>query len=952
MPQPRSVLALGTRRLRAAVSPDPSFRASPPTPMLLRSAFLASLLVLFPPALPALTSAAYAQADLSPPPSSPEAAFDAAHSLYDGSLFPQAERAFAAFQRDFPTDPRLPEALYYQAHSALAMGSEQRAATLFERFEQSHPRHPLAGRARLALGRHYVMMSQYDKARTALAEVLAGPLPAIYDAEAAYLLGLTAQRQGDDGEAEAAFARAGQQDTPTAPKALYALGALRLRNGNDTDAADAFEALADRYPDSPDNRQVGLGLAEAYVRLGRLDAAAAELDVRRPVLTGDAAARADVMRAEVALLLGEEALARDLFSRVPEDAPVARRATMGRARLAYAANDWERATDLFTAVRTASDGREGDPLTHEASYYEGLALKQLGRLGEAERRLEASQQHHPEGAYADASLLELGLLRYERRRLDEAVATFENLLNRYPSSPLAGDAARLAGESYAALGQTERAREAYTRAEELGAGTAETRAEVAFQDAFALFEAAEYERAIDALLDVYRSAPAGDRAAEALFWAGEAAFRGERYARAEELLIDFLSRFPEHRQATPARYVLAWTHFRRRDYAAAAGAYERFLSAYSRSQETVPYYADALLRLGDSYYALGRFADARAVYGRVPSAPLSEQGADYALFQTAQAFVAENQPQRALETLGSLLARYPRSDLRPQALTAQGTILFAQGRFDEAITAYQRLVEDDPSSSLAPRALVGIADAHYNEGRYDEAEAAYRRVITRHTGSPFVADALEGLQFTLEVQGRTDEIDQVIAETERQATDPAVRAQLQLRRAQLALDAGNAGLAIERLRALLRQNPPADVRTEARLTLASAYLAANQPAEAASILETLYDAENNSPLGPEIALRLADAQLRAEDPETTLTMVRTFSQRHPDDAERIAEAMLLEIRALEALGRPDEAEARRRHLLNTYPESGAARQVQPDGALPGTPALSNDSSTEENNDAQ
>src|SRR5690606_1062690 len=207
-----------------------------------------------------------------------------------------------------------------------------------------------------------------------------------------------------------------------------------------------------------------------------------------------------------------------------------------------------------------------------------------------ELRLSAATLRRPSGAYADAALLELGLLRYERRDYEAAASAFDALLRDYGRSPHAGEAARMLGEAYAALGDNRRAREAYQRAEALGAGSPELGVEVEFQDAYGFFRDGQYAAAVPRLLAVFESDPRGPRAGEALFWAGESAFQAADYARAEALLRQFLQTFPDHRQADAARYVLAWTHFKRRDYAAAATAFERFLSAYQRNAESVPYY--------------------------------------------------------------------------------------------------------------------------------------------------------------------------------------------------------------------------------------------------------------------------------------------------------------------------------------------------------------------------
>ena len=863
------------------------------------------------------------------------ARFDEARALYDGALFGPATRALARFRDAYPRDVRAPDALFLHAESALATGDADVAAALFARFEADHPGHPLAPRARLALGRYYYATGDDARAEAALVAALDRPGPPEATAEAAYLLGLTALRQGRPDAAAAAFERAATDDTPTAPAALYALGTVGVSQGDAEGAASAFERLGQRYPASPENAQVRLALAEAYLRTGRLRDAIAEAERRRPALTGDDAERADLTVGETRLRLGETEAALAPLRAVPQEGRYGRRAALALGRALYARGDAAGASVELAAIRTnpATDstglpaGAADDPLALEAAYYEGLALKRDGRLAEADTRL-AFVAGYPESAYGDAALLELGLLRYERRQTDGAIDAFQRLLALEPRSPYAGEGARLLGETYAATGRTAEASEAFRLAETLGTATADTRAEVAFQDAFARYRAGDFDAATDALLAVARDFPDTERTGEALFWAGEGAFQAERYARAEEILAGFTTRFPAHRQADAGRYVLAWTFFRRRDYASAAAAYERFLAAYTPSSEAVPYVADALLRLGDSYYALRRFDDARAAYARVPSATPDGQGADYALFQTAQAFAGQGQTPAAIEAYGRLVTDFPASTLFAEALVARAALRASTGDTDGAVADYERVVAERPASPAAPRAVVGVGDVRFDQRRFGEAEAAYRRALALYPASASAADALEGLAGSLDALGRAGEIEAVADAVEARTTDPDARARIRLRRAQAALEAGDGALAVQRLEALLADNPPAELDAEARLALGGAYLALGRPTDAAALFRTLVARDPQGPLAPEAQLQLADALLAAGDAQGALDAAAAFPALYPDDAERVADALRREADALVALGRATDADARLRALLDRHPASAAATDVR------------------------
>lgn len=862
-------------------------------------------------------------------------AYEEARALYDARLFSRAADAFAAFRDAYPVSPRRAEALFYEADAALAAGDEARAAVRFAAFRTAYPAHPLAGRAALALGTFFYGQGRYSEAEAALQDALLVPHTDANAARLHYLLGQTALAQNRPDDALASFDRAAAYaGTETAPRALYAAGTVQVRAGAWAGAAERFERLARDYPASPQNAEAGLGLAEAYARLGRFDQSAAESSRRLPTLEGDHRARGQLLLGDALLRLGRRDEAREQFLAVPDSSPYARRARFGLARLAFDMGDFESAVRDFAAVRADTPEpdslRSGgdDALAHEASYFEGLALKEIGNLGEAEGRLEAAATGRPMGAYADAALLELGVLRFERRDYEGAAIALRTLLDTYGTSPYAGEAARMLGESYAALGDTERAREAYERAERLGTADPSLGVEVDFQDAYGLFRAGRYDEATAALLAVVEREPAGPRAGEALFWAGESAFQARDYARADELLARLLRDYPGHRQSDAARYVLAWTHFKRRDFAASAAAFERFLSAYTRSAESVPYYADALLRLGDSYYALRRFDEAIAVYNRVAAATPDRQGYDYALFQIGQAHAAAGRTDEAFATFDRVLRDFPASPIRPQVRYARGFLLFGQGDYDGAIREYGQVVEGFPESPIAPRALYGIGDAHYNAGRLEDAVAAYREVLRRYPASPFVANALDGLEYALEGLGRGDELADIVAAYEATNPDPVAQDRLRLRRAETLYQNGDFEGAVTALEAFVGDARDPALIPPALLTLGNAYTALGRFGEAAGTFRRLADGYPESPLRAEAALRLGEVLLEDGDARAAADALAGYERRFPDDAERIGAALWAEARALRLLGEDATADARVAHLLADYPDTAAAAEAR------------------------
>ncbi|MEM1041711.1 MAG: tetratricopeptide repeat protein [Bacteroidota bacterium] len=848
-----------------------------------------------------------------PGPVTAEAAFADAYALFDARLFGEAERAFADFRSAYPTDTRTSEALYYGGEAALAAGNDEEAGRLLMAFRTRYPAHPLAPRARLALGEYYFATERYDEARRALGEAAEEDAAPEDAARALLLMGQTSLRQDRPGAAVATLRRVADTypRAAAAPLALYTAGFAEVERGNYAAAADAFGRLARDYARSPEDRRVGLALAEAYLRTGQYDRVLVEGERRLPDLGGTARDRALFLLGDAALRLGRMDEADRYFAEITEDGPYSRRARFGQARIAWEREAWAAAADSYAAVRTAS-GEAFDDLAAEATYYEGIALKRTGQIDEAARRLAAVELRRPESPFADAALFERGFLLYGVRRWDEAAESFERLLDRYPTSAFAGEAARMLGETYAALGDFRRAERANERAEARGTASAEVQGEVAFQQGYGLYQSGDYAEAARQLQGLYRREPRGPRAGEALFWAAESSFqegqRGNAAAldRAETLFTEFLSQFPDHRQQDAARYALAWAVFKRGDYARAAAAFERFLASYRPGTEIVPYTTDARLRLADAYFALKRFDEAVAVYRQVEGAGVG--GADYALFQVGQAHANAGRRAEAQAAYDRLLTGYPDSALRAQTHYAKGALAFQAEDYPAAVASYQRVLGDHPGSPVAPKAQYGIGDARYNQGRLREATAAYRAVLERYPDSPFVVDALSGVQFALTAQGEEHRLDEVVRQYADRNPNAGVLDELRFRQAEGAFQSGNLRVAVEAFEDFLRTARDRELQAAAYLYLGRAHADLGEPDRAEPNFRRVVERFPRADVQPDAAARLGALYLSAERWDEALALYRSLSAGAAT-VEAGVEARLGEAEALLGLGRAADAEA-------------------------------------------
>ncbi|WP_433717179.1 caspase, EACC1-associated type (plasmid) [Nocardia sp. CA-084685] len=190
-------------------------------------------------------------------------------------------------------------------------------------------------------------------------------------------------------------------------------------------------------------------------------------------------------------------------------------------------------------------------------------------------------------------------------------------------------------------------------------------------------------------------------------------------------------------------------------------AYERMISEYCQDpgpalRELV---ATARVEEGNALGALGRFEDAVEAYERMiskysgdPAPALRELVATALVSQGMSATLWFDDELDVYERVIRDYADDPAPALQKQVATAlvqQGGTLWVLGRFEEAITAYQRVIFEYSLGAtpamraptlafrdLVAQALVCVGRLHWEKGQSDQAIAAYKSVIRNYADDP------------------------------------------------------------------------------------------------------------------------------------------------------------------------------------------------------------------------
>jgi TolA-binding protein len=847
------------------------------------------------------------------PPADAESVFQEAFRLYADGLFEQAARGFSDFREKHPDHPLAPEALYYQAESSLVLGREANAMTLFRAFREQYPVHPLAYQAQIALGKYLYESGNFDRAIAELEAVLATAPPSNLAAQALYLMGESAVQLGRVDEGLGYFQRIvdDYRTTATAPVAIYAIGYTQIARQRYDEAARHFELLAARHPDSPYARNMGLALAEVYYELQDYQRTVHEVERRLPQLTADARERATFLMAEAYNHLRDSDEAILHYRSITEgnpSSPYYRHALYGLAWNYHRQGAYQWAANHFAHVR---EGHE-DVLAGRATYYEAVNRKLSDDTDTAMRLFRATADQYPDLDLAPKALLELGVTQYELRLWPQAQETLERLIAAYPASEVRGEALNLRGNVLIALGRMDDAMGVFEEAIGMEATSPGMRDEMAFQQAWLQYRNGNYRASGPAFIAIYERDRSAAKAGDALFWAAESYFQSGNLDRAAALFRTYLSDFPRGQHVEAGQYALGWTHFRAGRFADAATLFERFLANYRSRQDFVPYRTDATLRLADSFYALKRYDEAIRRYRQV-----SDDGADYALYQIAQAQYNSGNPYEAISSFRRLLTSFRDSDYREAAQYNLAYVFFQVQDFDQAVAEYQRLIDDYPRSTFAARSQYGIGDAHFNAGRLEESVAAYQRVLERYPTSAFVSDAAAGVQYAFLALGDDRRADAMIEDFAARHPDSPVVDELRFRQAEVRYRSGQTNEALQAFERFVARSSNAQLLPEAHFYIASIHADRRNFSVAESGFRRVLTNYPQSPRRGDAAMRLGSILLEQNRAQDALGAYRDAESAAGQNKALGARARYGQGMALMAMGRTADAETLLRQSAET-----------------------------------
>jgi TolA-binding protein len=234
-------------------------------------------------------------------------------------------------------------------------------------------------------------------------------------------------------------------------------------------------------------------------------------------------------------------------------------------------------------------------------------------------------------------------------------------------------------------------------------------------------------------------------------------FTAQRWEMAEHELATFIQQFPEHPRAADAAFLLAEVLIQRKDYAASRRAFLEFLA---RSPDH-RYASRALFRAAGAAQLAGSPDEAYQDFERFRREYPNDERNAQVLYYLGEIAMARRDWVTAQQLLREGLRVYPNGLLNEETLFLLGRCLESQGDVDAARKEYRRLVQT--GTRLAVDAQVQLGNSYYTRGRYEEAATEFQHVIQRFANSPRVPQARYWLGMCHVARQRWDEAVEILS---------------------------------------------------------------------------------------------------------------------------------------------------------------------------------------------
>jgi tetratricopeptide (TPR) repeat protein len=649
---------------------------------------------------------------------------------------------------------------YYVVMCSLYLGYSE-TELLANRFVRNYPEHPVAGNLYKEIGNYFFEQGDYARAVDYLKK---SPKS---DEEAQYRLAISHFSLQDYSEALEIFNEIKDGNSNYSVASSYYAGIISFRAGRYNEAIPDFK----KAEQSAEYRSEIPGwLAHSYYRQGKF---AEMLAYTEPLLREKNSGR---KLEDVALLTAEVYFQQTNYEKAANYYTIYKNyksqgmlpAVAYRYGYSlYKTDQYAPATEQLKNVAAIRD-----TLGQYASFILGVCYLKANNpnyaLGSFDQ---ARKSNYNKSVTEDADFNHAKVL-LDLNRGNESIKAFEEFLRKYPDSKYEDEANELVSEAYLASNNYQAALAYIEGLPRRSTRTNSAYQRIAYNQAVKMYND---ERYIDAIpyFDKSLTTPVNaETKYSANFWKAEALSAEKKYSEAipmyQALIASVDNTTPNvYELQSKSRYSLAYSYYNTKEYDKANKLFREYADRMKTSGDSQSY-QDAIIRLGDTYFASKQYDPAIRYYDQA----IASKGADrdYATYQKGLVLVLKGNEAGAKSAFQKVQTDFPSSLYVDNAMFQEAYLEFTAGRYIPAITGFTKLLNEKSQSSLVPATLLKRAGAFQNTANHEGAIADYKNILKNYPTSSQSNDALSGIQEELNEVGRPEEFTQILSDY--QITNP------------------------------------------------------------------------------------------------------------------------------------------------------------------------------------
>lgn len=535
-------------------------------------------------------------------------------------------------------------------------------------------------------------------------------------------------RAGDKEQAMQAFAMAADEsfDAAVAEDALFNYAKLQyeLGGGAFNGAINLLTRYIDRYPTSPRTPEARTLLIAAYYNSRDYDAAYRAI---KSMPSGDAEIRGALQK--IAYYRGLEAF---------------KAGDMRAARACFAESQSANVSPKYTALSTFWQG--------EIAFSEGDYAVAAAKYNAYLKRAPRSEREYALAWY------NLGYCAFDRDDWAQAGTSFNRFLSAYaPRDRYRADALNRLGDVAYSDRRFEEAVGEYDRAIALGTPEGEY---ARYKRAVTLGILGRTDQKQQALRQI--ESDGGEYADEASYELGRSYIAQQKYAEGASQLERFVTRYPSSPRVTAAWSDLGLAYLNLGNKQKSLACYDRVVSSSPQSSEA----RGAMQSIREIYVSEG---DADAYFDYAAKAgmesDLTALSRDSLSFAAAQKLYVDGDRAAATRALKSYVDNYPKGSYRTDALYYLSDCYLVDNRREEAIETLTALA-DQGRTPYTVAVLEKLSEMTFADGRWDEAASAYRRLYDAAPSRTGREEAMTGYVRATVAGGDAAKIEAMAAEVE------------------------------------------------------------------------------------------------------------------------------------------------------------------------------------------